>query len=123
MEKTEYQKKKERAKNKAWRETLKRNHQCVKCTKTDEHTLAGFTMCKVCNDKRNAVYHRWRHTEHGKRVNRAKRKRLSYRRAKNGVCVRCGQNTPESGKLCCTTCLNRAKELYYKTKEKKKTCG
>ena len=123
MEKTEYRKKKEHEKKKAKRDERKKNNQCVSCGKTDERTINGFTLCWDCREYMNARHRKWSHSERGRLDNRKRYKNRRHRLSIRGVCIHCGKNPAEDGKLHCTDCLIMFRELYQKTKEKKKTCG
>lgn len=107
----------ERARSKYYER--KRKGVCVYCGKTDENTANGRIACAKCREMRYARSRKYTRTEKGRRKRRNNKRKIAHERYSKGLCVNCGKNTPEEDKLCCTSCLAKARDNYYKQKEKK----
>lgn len=120
MDISEYRKKKIRESQKRHREKCKREHRCISCGNTDERTLSGKTRCEKCTETQKKSYRKWYRTEHGKEVNRKKRRKMAYKRISQGVCIKCGKNPPKDTSMYCEECIQKSNERSRRSRQRKK---
>ena len=117
---SDYEKKKESARQKARREARKRNKQCITCGKQDERTLSGLVHCIACREKRHIRFKKYYATEYGKEMNRIRHRRTNDRLREQGICIRCCKNPLVPGRSYCPDCIKEYTEYNRKYLAKKK---
>jgi hypothetical protein len=119
---SEYEKKAIAKRNKAIREERIQNKQCTKCGEQDNRTLAGFTMCTVCNEKQRARSRKYRASEYGKYMNTLRHKETNAKLKELGICIGCHNNDAEPGHAYCKACIEKYtayNHTYLKRKKEK----